>query len=95
MDIQFAVSESHAEILASLQMKNAMLVQEEQHAVLIQIALAINAIVTTPMSVIVEILQRGNALLEVAQTAVGIRGVLGTIECNFCQKMKKATHGDI
>ena len=76
-------------------MKNAMLGQEEQHAVLIQIALAINAIMTTPMSVIVEILQQGNVRLEVARTVVGIRGVLATIECNFCQKMKKATRRDI
>lgn len=95
MGIQFVVSESHAGILASLQMKNAMLGQEEQHAVLIQIALAINAIMTTPMSVIVEILQQGNVRLEVARTVVGIRGVLATIECNFCQKMKKATRRDI
>lgn len=72
-----------------------MLVQEEQHAVPIQIALAINAIVTTPASVIVEILRLGNARLEVAQTVVGIQGVLATIECKFFQKMKRATHRDI
>ena len=94
MDIQFVVSESHVGILASLQMKNAMLVPGELHAVLIQIVLAMNAIETTPTSVIVEILQRGNARLEVARTVVGIRGVLGTIECKFCQKMKRATHRD-
>ena len=95
MDIQFVVSESHAGILASLQMKNAMLVPEEPHAVLIQIVLAMNAIETTPTSAIVEILQQGNARLEVAQTVVGIRGVLDIIECKFCQKMKRATHRDI
>ena len=42
-------------ILASLQMKNLT-----EEAVLIQIVLAMNAIETTPTSVIVEILQRGN-----------------------------------
>ena len=94
MDVQFVVSESHVGILASLQMKNVMLVPEEPHAVLIQIVLAMNAIETTPTSVIVEILQQGNARPEVAQTVVGIRGVLATIECKFCQKMKRATHRD-
>ena len=95
MDIQFVVSESHAGILASMQMKNVMLVQGEQHAVLIQIALAINVIETTPTSVIVEILQPDNARQEVARTVVGIRGVPVTIECKFWQKMKRAIHRDI
>jgi len=95
MDIQFVVSESHAGIPASMQMKNVMLVQGEQHAVPIQIALAINVIETTPTSVIVEILQLGNARLEVVQTVVGIRGALDTIECNFCQKMKRSTYKDV
>ena len=79
-------TESHVGILASLQMKNVMLVPEEPHAVLIQIVLAMNAIETTPTSVIVEILQRGNARLEVARTVVGSEVFSAQLSVNFARK---------
>ena len=93
MDIQFVIGKPCGDTCIAAN-EECHVGSEEPHAVLIQIVLAMNAIETTPTSVIVEILQRGNARLEVARTVVGIRGVLGTIECKFCQKMKRATHRD-
>ena len=70
-------------------MKNVMLVPEEPHAVLIQIVLAMNAIETTPTSVIVE-LAAGQCSTEVVELLLGSR-CFGTIECKFTENEEQLT----